>query len=91
MNSGQHLRLKETREQAMSDTNVDATVGKSQQNKMGRPPRAKLHPWMYVTGQILFQANFDLTWVDSQFPLSPSPNLLIMRARRQRKLKINLV
>ena len=40
MNCGQHLRLKETREQAMSDTNVDAIVGKSQQNKMGRPPRA---------------------------------------------------
>ena len=40
MNDGRHLRLKETREQAMSDTNVDAIVGKSQQNKMGRPPRA---------------------------------------------------
>ena len=37
MNGGRYLRLKETREQAMSDTNVDAIVGKSQQNKMGRP------------------------------------------------------
>ena len=36
MNGGWHFRLKETREQAMSDT----IVGKSQQNKMGRPPRA---------------------------------------------------
>ena len=40
MNSVRHLRLKETREQAMADTNVDAIVGKSQPNKMGRPPRA---------------------------------------------------
>ena len=40
MNCGQHLRLKETREQAMSDTNVDTVVDKSQQNKMGQPPRA---------------------------------------------------
>ena len=37
MNCGRHLRLKETREQAMSDTNVDAIVGKSQQNNWGDP------------------------------------------------------
>ena len=54
MNSGQHLRLKETREQAMSDTNVDAIVGKSQQNKMGRPPRAKLHPFNGCMLQVKF-------------------------------------
>ena len=30
--------------------------------------------YVYVTGQILFQVNFDLTKVDSQFPLFPSPN-----------------
>ena len=29
MNGGRYLRLKETREQAMSDTNVDAIVGKT--------------------------------------------------------------
>ena len=34
-------------------------------------------------GQICFQINLDLTLVDSQFPLSPSP-------KRQRKLRINL-
>ena len=46
----------------------------------------------YVRGQIWFQVNFDfiLTWVDSQFPLSPSPNSWIIRDERQSKLRINL-
>ena len=35
-----------------------------------------------VTGQIWFQVNFDFTWVESQFLMSPSP-------RRQEKLRIN--
>ena len=39
----------------------------------------------YVTGQIWFQVNFDLTKVDSQFPLFPSTNSWIIRAKRQRK------
>ena len=44
----------------------------------------------YVTEQVWFQVNFDLTLVDSQFPLSPSPNSWIIRAARQSKLRINL-
>ena len=44
----------------------------------------------YVTGQVWFQVNFDLTLVDYQFPLSPSPNSWIIRAARQSKLRINL-
>ena len=44
----------------------------------------------YVTGQVWFQVNFDLTLVDSQFPLSPCPNSWIIRAARQSKLRINL-
>ena len=36
-----------------------------------------------VIGQIWFQVNFDLTKVDSQFPLFPSPDSWIIRARRQ--------
>ena len=44
----------------------------------------------YVTGQVWFQVNFDLTLVDSQFPSSPSPNSWIIRAWRQSKLRINL-
>ena len=34
---------------------------------------------VYVTGQIWFQFYFDLTKVDSHFPLFPSPNLWIIR------------
>ena len=45
---------------------------------------------VHVTCQIWFQVNFKLTQVDSQFPLSPSPNYSRIRARRQRKLGINL-
>ena len=37
--------------------------------------------WLNIFGKV----NFDLTWVDSQFPLSLSPNSLIIRARKQRK------
>ena len=37
---------------------------------------------VYVTSQIQFKVDFDLTYVDSQFPMSPSP-------RKQRKLRIN--
>jgi len=36
-----------------------------------------------VTGQSWFQVNFDITYVNFQFQLSPSP-------RRQRKLRMNL-
>ena len=35
------------------------------------------------TGQIWLQVNFDLTKVDPQFPVAPSP-------KKQRKLRINL-
>ena len=45
---------------------------------------------MYVTGHIWFQVNFDLTEVESQFPFFPSPNLRMVRARRQGKLRMNL-
>ena len=45
---------------------------------------------VHVTCQIWFQVNFKLTQVDSQFPFSPSPNYSRIRARRQRKLGINL-
>ena len=38
---------------------------------------------MYVTGQICFQYNFDLTYIDFQLPMSPSPT-------KQRILRINL-
>ena len=41
--------------------------------------------YIYVTGQIWFQVNFDLTEVDSQFPLSSSSNSWIIRAKKQRK------
>ena len=34
---------------------------------------------------------FQPSWVDSQFSLSPNPNSLIIRARRQKKLGINLL
>ena len=44
----------------------------------------------YVTGQIWFQVNFDLTKVDSQFPLFPNPNSWIIMDGRQSKLRINL-
>ena len=40
---------------------------------------------MYITGQIWFWVNFDLTSVDSRFSLFPGPNSWIIRARRQRK------
>ena len=43
----------------------------------------RIHAKHIVMGQICFQINLDLTLVDSQFPLSPSP-------KRQRKLRINL-
>ena len=38
---------------------------------------------VHVAGQIRSQVNFDLAYVDSQFPLSSSPN-------RQRESRINL-
>ena len=39
--------------------------------------------------KIIFMLTF-LTLVDSQFPLSPSPNYSWVRTRRERKLRINL-
>ena len=41
-----------------------------------------MHFNTYVKDQICFQINFDLTYIDSQFPLPPRP-------RRQKKLRID--
>ena len=43
-----------------------------------------------VTGEIKIRLKFFSTSVESQFPLSPSPNYSWIRARTRKKLRINL-
>ena len=47
------------------------------------------HVWIYFTGHNWIQVKIFKPRFDSQFPLSLSPNSWIIRARKQRKFRID--